>query len=1618
MAELPGYLRWLEWVAGSDWPAGDPDGMWALAGDWRTAASELREILADIDAAKSATLKAYPEGEGIEEMSRLFDNVRSGDGSEEDGSLTKLADLFDSVAESAHGVGTEIEYAQLMVITSLALLAVEIAAAWIFPPTAPAVEAAAIGFTRVGIRLLAQQVMNRVIGWMSRLVGQRAASFLVRHMAIDTFIGTFQELGVQGWQVSQGHRGNINWERTAVTAISSAAGGGAAGPVADALGRRLGNAMPDSMNPGAAAALVGAGTGAGAGAAGAMAGFGASVGTQFVFDGVQHGWGTAWDNVKKTEFDPRMLTAGVSNGAATGASRALSDQVARARHPQWYSSTGGSGQEPGFGAGGLSSPVAAGAGHTSGDGNASGAADPGSVRADSSGNRATIPDGPGDLGSGSDATGGVAAKSGGVEGNPGSGQPGDSSRAGPADPTAANQPSDENAGKNLGEADRGGDTGDSTKQAVQPEQNTSEDTSTPPGDTGEVDGTSTGSAEPGAEPIGEPGGDASSTPEFAADLDAEGDVSAESRGEAQQSRDADTDTVVAGQDDVPQEVAGSDERDMAGNASPNVGASAPQNDSGSGRTGADRTGGSSRRDQPAAEDNQDDGNHGDRTSPANESSSATEQATAAGTAGQYSPSATHNDADTDGTEHRSTPERSDEPVDSDASRAGISDVASDSMPSEGGVNARSEGAEVPPADGTSRYAVDTDDSDESVGSGKPAESGERAESESAESPVAEHPSQDSKQQLGEASPAEQDEGSQRREELDDGQQDEQQSALDETSGSSRAVDEYNALVRDRAAHASEQEFWRAKRDDRAARLGVDDPDAVLNPDRLTTTIEELSGAIVGERDLAGTGEEAPARSVELVGPAERERRLRRIFSLQDAAERFNAAESALAQLDRRIAGLEDAAVHSDRPPPAEVSREQNRLARERANAVLALKRWRVMRADIAARLKVDPSRLAQETLADTLAEVAARTVPAEQAELHRRNLELLTEAAERFNRAENEVGRIQDGLAELSGADRELFDAAGARRITDRVGLLEGAEPHIVVVAPRGRMDSPRADFDAALSDALERSAAVGQALQRPETEISYRQIVAERDSTWQVSDLQPPRVELVTSPWRSESQPGIHLTRWRDGAGNWHEVRPERAEWQTNRDGPSLPKTFHSRDLPEGVSGWAVNPFQAAAVDVFVDPEGGGQVNAGLLPIIPGAQPPSIPDVTYTLPFADAFYHTIRIIIETAKLSGFTWFSNPDTPGLVSPGFTGHPWFRKQPADVQPMVREWDATERADDSHLGELYQQRQREAERQWLRVQEWADDQYERFRADDSDVDRMAENVNAFRESEWQALAQRTVDEVVEPPHGSLEKTVERLQDTAIGRNDGDAARLVEDLKAVLYHVPGVDRSEIVGLVYDQLRQPSFTAEDIQRVKNHLMHDEQLIRDPHDGTLVRSRLNAVADAAEAWNRLITGTALPQDVVLLQDALVESEYLSRNPTATWRDANQHAIMRGYDWNANRPPLTDWRADIPYAPARLDSRGLTLPPDPGRTGASTGNGPPNNGPDTREPKWRNHLPGSSMRSHIPHPPRDYETEWERPPHIEPYDPGTWPLPESPGLPNPPGQEPPSPSPEPSPVLL
>ncbi|WP_433205075.1 ADP-ribosyltransferase [Nocardia sp. CA-107356] len=328
MIELPDELDRLAPLVGMEWPRGNENEMWGLAQDWRIAAAGLRDVTSDVEEAKSASLAAYPSGDGHDAMVRAFDSLLHGDGSEMDQSLNKLADYFDQVGASAHGVGTEIEYTKLMYYSSLAMLVGEMAAAWIWPPTAPAVETAAVAMTRMAVRIIGERAVAAIIRQTGQAAESRIVKFLLRHVLLNTTLGTSQDAGIQQWQVQEGHRDKVNGDQVAVTVVGSAAGGAVAGPI----GHRLSGMLGDEAKLWTRS-LIHSGTGLVAAGAGLVAGDG----TQLVLDGVEQGRGKAWDNVQNTHLDWRMISAGAGTGAASGLNRQRAEGVWTRRSPGLFS---------------------------------------------------------------------------------------------------------------------------------------------------------------------------------------------------------------------------------------------------------------------------------------------------------------------------------------------------------------------------------------------------------------------------------------------------------------------------------------------------------------------------------------------------------------------------------------------------------------------------------------------------------------------------------------------------------------------------------------------------------------------------------------------------------------------------------------------------------------------------------------------------------------------------------------------------------------------------------------------------------------------------------------------------------------------------------------------------------------------------------------------------------------------------------------------------------------------------------------------------------------------------------------------------------------------------------
>jgi|GEM_PF-5372475 len=291
---MPTGLQWLSYLAGSAWPKGDEDRLFALAEHWHAAATDLHELVEDVHTACTTALANY-SGSGADSMKSQFDAFFTGDQS-----VDTLAQALRQLGDSVKDCGTQIEYSKLQIITTLAIIAAEIA--WALTTLwgsfmVPAIETEAVGIMQTIGRWLTTRLAahaEKVAAMpLWRLAGMEALK--------QTGIGFVQDLSIQAYQDSKGHRDGIDWKQTLTTAAAAGVSALVATPVGHYVGAGLGNwAGRDSMTWWKSGA-IGVATAIPAGLAGSGAGI--------VANGVLTG---QW------EFDPAALLGGVGGGLAGG----------------------------------------------------------------------------------------------------------------------------------------------------------------------------------------------------------------------------------------------------------------------------------------------------------------------------------------------------------------------------------------------------------------------------------------------------------------------------------------------------------------------------------------------------------------------------------------------------------------------------------------------------------------------------------------------------------------------------------------------------------------------------------------------------------------------------------------------------------------------------------------------------------------------------------------------------------------------------------------------------------------------------------------------------------------------------------------------------------------------------------------------------------------------------------------------------------------------------------------------------------------------------------------------------------------------------------------------------
>lgn len=250
--QIPGYLQWVAYLVGSQWPKGDEDAMYRIGNHWHNSSEQISALIPELNRIRSSRA-AVLQGETAEAVDQQFKLLLDGDTS-----VDKLATAMGALGDLAAGTGKNIERTKLQILTSLAIAAFEIS--WALAQTAATLGASDAEIllveesTIAAIRQAVTELMSDIMVDLGKAMTKTTVSRIVKKSLVKMAEGVGQDLFVQAVQDADGHQVGINWEETEKVALGSATGGAAQGAVS-ILGKGVLKGV--SMNPYVQGGLVG-----------------------------------------------------------------------------------------------------------------------------------------------------------------------------------------------------------------------------------------------------------------------------------------------------------------------------------------------------------------------------------------------------------------------------------------------------------------------------------------------------------------------------------------------------------------------------------------------------------------------------------------------------------------------------------------------------------------------------------------------------------------------------------------------------------------------------------------------------------------------------------------------------------------------------------------------------------------------------------------------------------------------------------------------------------------------------------------------------------------------------------------------------------------------------------------------------------------------------------------------------------------------------------------------------------------------------------------------------------------------------------------------------------------
>lgn len=229
--EIPDEVKWLIPICvGMSWPEGDETALRRLGEAWRQAASEVGGVIQQGQAAADASL-ACMEGETADAFQEMWNQFVAGD----EQFLVSLQEFCEGLGASCDDSALEVEYTKYMIIASLIMLAIQIAAMIAAAFVTFGTASAGIPVAQAATRLTVQMIFRQLI------------ISILKSVAIEVAMSVGLDAAIQGLQMLQGNRDGMDWGKIKDSAISGVVSGvvggvsgvvptGATGALSDSVG--------------------------------------------------------------------------------------------------------------------------------------------------------------------------------------------------------------------------------------------------------------------------------------------------------------------------------------------------------------------------------------------------------------------------------------------------------------------------------------------------------------------------------------------------------------------------------------------------------------------------------------------------------------------------------------------------------------------------------------------------------------------------------------------------------------------------------------------------------------------------------------------------------------------------------------------------------------------------------------------------------------------------------------------------------------------------------------------------------------------------------------------------------------------------------------------------------------------------------------------------------------------------------------------------------------------------------------------------------------------------------------------------------------------------------------